>query len=190
MNRISILSINIVDGNSILNKNGLPILFYWNKDDNLKNCLLDDSFKSLVLSLCQNDKYTTSKIKCISFIDEDIEQDGNERYEAIEYNVQDIFPIIENEVIACRIIIPIIHSLYISIFKKSANEEYQVDSLDSIKNAIHNMCKLIIDNNSNKISTSTIFYYVVSKILQINNLNKTNLDSIIKIAKQILKTSK
>lgn len=187
MNKISILSINIVDGNYILNKNGLPILFYWNKEDNLKNCLSDDSFKSLVLSLCQNDKYTTSKIKCVAFIDEDIEIDGNEKYETVEYNVQDIFPIIENEIIAYRIIISVVHSLYISIFKKSSDEEYQNNSLDSLKNAIHNMYKSIIDNNQDKISANTIFYYIISKILQINNLNKNNLYSIIKTAKQTLK---
>ena len=187
MNKISILSINIVDGNYILNKNGLPILFYWNKEDNLKNCLSDDSFKSLVLSLCQNDKYTTSKIKCVAFIDEDIEIDGNEKYETVEYNVQDIFPIIENEIIAYRIIISVVHSLYISIFKKSSDEEYQNNSLDSLKNAIYNMYKSIIDNNQDKISANTIFYYIISKIVQINNLNKNNLYSIIKIVKQTLK---
>ena len=49
MSKISVLSINIVNGNSILNQDGLPILLYWNKDDDLKNCLLDDSFKSLVI---------------------------------------------------------------------------------------------------------------------------------------------
>ena len=69
MNKISLLSINIVNGNSILNKDGLPILLYWNKDDDLKNCLLDDSFKSLVMSLCKNDMYTNTKIKCVSFIE-------------------------------------------------------------------------------------------------------------------------
>lgn len=187
MNKISILSINIVDGNYILNKNGLPILFYWNKDDNLKNCLSDNSFKSLVLSLCQNDKYSTSKIKCISFIDEDVEIDGNEKYEAIEYNVQDIFPIIENEIVAYRIIISFVHSLYISIFKKSSDEEYQINSLDSLKNAIHNMYMHIINNNHDKISTNTIFHYLISKIVQMDSLNKNNLNSIIKIVEQTLK---
>ena len=91
MSKISVLSINIVNGNSILNKDGLPILLYWNKDDDLKNCLLDDSFKSLVISLCKNDMYTNMQIKCVSFIDEDTEIDGNEKYNIIEYNVQDLF---------------------------------------------------------------------------------------------------
>ena len=36
MSKISVLSINIVNGNSILNKDGLPILLYLNKDDDLK----------------------------------------------------------------------------------------------------------------------------------------------------------
>ena len=63
MNKISLLSINIVNGNSILNKDGLSILLYWNKDDDLKNCLLDDSFKSLVVSLSKNDMNTNTQIK-------------------------------------------------------------------------------------------------------------------------------
>ena len=95
MSKISILSINIVNDNSILNKDGLPILFYWNKDDDLKNCLLDDSFKSLVISLCKNAVYANAKIKCISFVDENIDVDGDEKYETTEYNVQDLFSIIQ-----------------------------------------------------------------------------------------------
>ena len=186
MSKISVLSINIVNGNSILNKDGLPILLYWNKDDDLKNCLLDDSFKSLVISLCKNDMYTNTKIKCVSFIDEDTEIEGNEKYNVIEYNVQDLFSIIDNEIIAYRIIMYILHDLYINIFKHSINEDYQDNSLDNIKNIIHTMYSAILTDKQDKILPNTVFHYIVSKISQIDNLNKNNLDSIIKIAKQIL----
>ena len=186
MSKISVLSINIVNGNSILNKDGLPILLYWNKDDDLKNCLLDDSFKSLVISLCKNDMYTNAQIKCVSFIDEDTEIDGNEKYNVIEYNVQDLFSIIDNEIIAYRIVLYILHDLYINIFKHSINEDYQDNSLDNIKNIIHTMYSAILTDKQDKILPNTVFHYIVSKISQIDNLNKNNLDSIIKIAKQIL----
>lgn len=187
MSKISILSINIVNGNSILNKDGLPILLYLNKDDDLKDCLLDDSFRSLVISLCKNDIYTNAKIKCVSFVDEDTEIEGNEKYNAIEYNVQDLFSIKDNEIIAYRIIMYILHNLYINIFKHSINEEYQDNSLDSIKNILHEMLSAILTIKQDKILPNTIFHYVVGKVTEINNLNKNNLDSIIKIAKQILK---
>ena len=194
MNKISLLSINIVNGNSILNKDGLPILLYWNKDDDLKNCLLDDSFKSLVLSLCKNDMYFTypnTKIKCVSFVDEDTEIDGNEKYNTIEYNVieynvQDLFSIVDNEIIAYRIIMYLLHDLYINIFKHSINEDYQDNSLDNIKNIIHTMYSAILTDKQDKILPNTVFHYIISKISQIDNLNKNNLYSIIKIAKQIL----
>ena len=186
MSKISVLSINIVNGNSILNKNGLPILLYWNKDDDLKNCLLDDSFKSLVISLCKNDIYTKAKIKCVSFIDEDTEIDGNEKYNIIEYNVQDLFSIIDNDIIAYRIIMYILHDLYINIFKHSIKEDYQDNSLDNIKNVIHTMYSAILTSKQDKILPNTIFHYITNKISEIDNLNKNNLYSIIKIAKQIL----
>ena len=186
MGKISILSINIVNGNSILNKDGLPILLYFNKDDDLKNCLLDDSFKSLVISLCKNDIYTNTKIKCVSFIDEDTDVEGNEKYNIIEYDVQDLFSIIDNKIIAYRIIMYILHELYISIFKRSINENYKDDSLDNIKDVTHTMYSAILTNNKDKILPRTVFHYIVNKASQINNLNKNNLNSIIKIAKQIL----
>lgn len=189
MSKISLLSINITNGKSILNKDGFPILLYWNKDDDLKNCLLDDSFKSLVLSFCKNDMYFTyanTKIKCVSFIDEDTEIDGNEKYNTIEYNVQDLFSISNNEIIAYRIVMYILHDLYINIFKHSIDEDYQDNSLDNIKNVIHIMYSAILTDKQDKISPNTVFHYIVSKISLIDNLNKNNLDSIIKIAKQIL----
>lgn len=187
MSKISVLSINIVNGNSILNKDGLPILLYWNKDDDLKNCLLDDSFKSLVISLCKNDLYTNTKIKCVAFIDEDTEINGNEKYDIVEYDVQNLFSIRDNEIIAYRIIMYILHDLYINIFKRSINEDYQDNSLDNIKNVIHMMCSAILTDKQDKILPNTVFHYIINKISQIDNLNKNNLDSIIKIAKQILK---
>lgn len=187
MSEISVLSINIVNGNSILNKNGLPILFYWNKDDDLKNCLLDDSFKSLVISLCKNDAYTNAKIKCVLFVDEDLEVECNEKYNVIEYDIQDLLPIIDNEIIAYRIIMYVLHDLYINIFKHSIKEEYNDDSLDSIKNILHVMYSAILTNKKDKILPYTVFQYTVSKISHIANLNKNNLDSIINIAKQIFK---
>lgn len=186
MSKISILSINIVNDNSILNKDGLPILLYLNKDDDLKKCLLDDSFKSLVISLCKNDAYTNAKIKCVSFIDEDTDIEGNEKYDVVEYNVQDLFSIIDNEIIAYRIIMYLLHDLYINIFKRSINENYQDNSLDNIKDVTHKMYSAILTNKQDKILPNTIFHYIVSKASQINNLNKNNLYSIIKIAKQIL----
>ena len=175
MSKISILSINILNGNSILNKDGLPILLYLNKDDDLKKCLLDDSFKSLVISLCKNDAYTNAKIKCVSFIDEDTDIEGNEKYDVVEYNVQDLFSIIDNEIIAYRIIMYLLHDLYINIFKRSINENYQDNSLDNIKDVIHKMYSAILTNKQDKILPNTIFHYIVSKASQINNLNKKNL---------------
>ena len=187
MSKISILSINIVNDNSILNKDGLPILFYWNKDDDLKNCLLDDSFKSLVISFCKNGIYTHAKIKCISFVDENIDVDGDEKYETTEYNVQDLFSIEDNEIIAYRTVMYLLHDLYINIFKHSVDEKYTDDSINSIKNVLHVMYSKIITNKSDKILPNTVFHYIIRKVTQIDNLNKNNLDSIIKITKQILK---
>lgn len=184
MNKISVLSLNIVNGNTVLNDNGVPILFYWNKNDDLKSCLVDSSFKSKVLSLCKNDMYTTAKLKCIYFEDENVNIDGNEKYNIIEYDIQDLFPIVDNEIIAYRIIMYILHDLYITIFKHSVNEEYKLDSLDSVKNILHVIYSSIL--NQNKISPNTIFQYVLCKVSEIKSLNKNNIDSIIKITKQVL----
>ena len=80
----------------------------------------------------------------------------------------------------------ILHELYISIFKRSINENYKDDSLDNIKDVTHTMYSAILTNNKDKILPRTVFHYIVNKASQINNLNKNNLNSIIKIAKQIL----
>ena len=100
--------------------------------------------------------------------------------------MQDLFSIIDNEIIAYRIIMYLLHDLYINIFKRSINENYQDNSLDNIKDVTHKMYSAILTNKQDKILPNTIFHYIVSKASQINNLNKNNLYSIIKIAKQIL----
>lgn len=81
----------------------------------------------------------------------------------------------------------VLHDLYINIFKHSIKEEYNDDSLDSIKNILHVMYSAILTNKKDKILPYTVFQYTVNKISQIANLNKNNLDSIINIAKQIFK---
>ena len=49
------------------------------------------------------------------------------------------------------------------------------------------MYSKILTNKSDKILPNTVFHYIIRKVTQIDNLNKNNLDSIIKITKQILK---
>ena len=80
----------------------------------------------------------------------------------------------------------ILHELYISIFKRSINENYKDDSLDNIKDVTHTMYSAILTSKQDKILPNTVFHYIVNKISEIDNLNKNNLYSIIKIAKQIL----
>ena len=82
----------------------------------------------------------------------------------------------------------LLHDLYINIFKHSINEDYQDNSLDNIKNIIHSIYSAILTNKQDKILPNTVFHYIVSKVSQIYSLKKNNLESIIKIAKQILKT--
>ena len=127
-----------------------------------------------------------SNVVVFEVIDEDTEIDGNEKYNIIEYNVQDLFSIIDNEIIAYRIIMYILHDLYINIFKHSIKEDYQDNSLDNIKNVIHTMYSAILTSKQDKILPNTVFHYIVNKISEIDNLNKNNLYSISKIAEQII----
>ena len=48
------------------------------------------------------------------------------------------------------------------------------------------MYSAILTSKQDKILPNTVFHYIVNKISEIDNLNKNNLYSIIKIAKQIL----
>ena len=81
----------------------------------------------------------------------------------------------------------LLHDLYINIFKHSIDEKYTDDSINSIKNVLHVMYSKILRNKSDKILPNTVFHYIIRKVTQIDNLNKNNLDSIIKITKQFLK---
>ena len=85
----SLVSINITIDDRILNKNNVPILFYWNGEGTslIKSIYEDPSFKSLLCNLVINyDNYADAKLSFFYFLYEN----DNEKY------IED-FSIIQNE---------------------------------------------------------------------------------------------
>ena len=85
----SLVAINITIDNRILNKNNVPILFYWNGEGTslIRSIYEDPSFKSLLCNLVINyDNYADAKLSFFYFLYEN----DNEKY------IED-FSIIQNE---------------------------------------------------------------------------------------------
>lgn len=181
MSKISLIALNIVDNNILLNPSKTPILFYWNGEDTIKESMLTNDFKEILKSVCDKEHYSSSIISYATFLDANTENQGDEEYSSGEIKVQDVIFLSENNELAYNIIYLTLHELYINSFKKS----YNYNSNISLKDNIQNMYRSILNTFGDKLISKSIFHYVKSK-LEKHNYNEQNLNELIRLSKDLL----
>ena len=174
----SLVAINIIVNDKIINKNGVPILFYWDGENSLiKDIYNDVSFKSLLYnSIINYDNYANAKLSFFYFTFEN----GEEKY-------TEDFSIIQNELTlkdleAEKSIFYKEYLLYhfLFLYKSAYHEDYGEDiSIMGIDDAVLDIYDKIQEKYPKRVIKSTVINYIRGELQKTDNLSMENTDWII-----------
>ena len=180
------VAINIIADNKILNKNGVPILFYWDGKSNVIDEIKGqkvfmDFIKSKTLTV-ENYAYSAMTYFCFT---EDENNNWEEKYNEKVIYMQDLFPLSEqsDDELAMSYVLNINIDLYNKVF---ASEYKKVSSSNKAN------VKGIYDNIKSKYGTRvtpvTYVEYIRSELVKnYGKLSKENLNYIIDKLKKTIK---
>lgn len=175
-----IIPINIFVGDKIINKNNIPIIYYWNGEgsliDNLKS---DKNFMEYIRTNCITfDNYGKSHI---SYLVLDI--DNENRLDIYDNKLQLWYKLKDDDTkLKFEYIKYYFNYLYKCSYKKDF--EFSENLLDKDIILIYEAIK---NKNQNKVSKNIILNYIRSELMDKNQLLQENIEHIIDIIKNILK---
>ena len=159
----SLVAINIIKNSEILNDNGMPLLFYWNGEDDIFKSIFDDvPFKKYLIDKIGNvDNYVYSKLALFYY--KYNKNEDKEQYNENIINIQDFLELKDFEE-----------------DKVTFYKEYIKDvNMLSIEDSILNIYDLIKEKHPKRVIKSTVLNYIRSELMKTNNLNMNNTDWII-----------
>ena len=175
----SLVAINIIVNDKIINKNGVPILFYWNGESSLltKAIYDDQNFKSLLYNTIINyDNYADAKLSFFYFL-----------YENNEEKYIEDFSIVQNEMKLSELDTEqslfykeflLYHFLY--LYKSAYHEDYKEDiSIIGIDDAILDIYDKIQNKYPKRVIKSTVINYIRGELQKTDKLSMENTDWII-----------
>ena len=176
-----LVAINIISDDKIINKNGTPLLFYWNGEQDIYEALKEDtSFNDYLMhTVINKDKYIKSYLSFFTYkyyIDEDKEQE----YEEHKINIQDFMKLkdIDSEKNLFYKEYLLSHFLY--LYQSAYHEEYKEDiSIIGIDDAILDIYDKIQEKYPKRVIKSTVINYIRSELLQTDHISIENTDWII-----------
>lgn len=183
----SLVSINILEKNTniLLNKNSIPLLYYWNGEndvlDELKN---DEKFLEYCASLFTTpEKYLNISVGLFYF---KYNENDEEEYSEVVKDIQDILYLDKFD--SYNIINHFLLYHFLELYKTAFKEDYSnlVDNLNDIIIDIYNKLK---DKFTKRISKNTVINWVRSVLLDKNHFNTINTNYIIKILEQKLENN-
>ena len=188
MGNDSFASINLYkceDNKKELLSNVVPLLFYWNgEDDSIVNSLVEDlEFYSLINDKCLNiDNYSNSKISFFMF------KINGENYEDNTLDVQDIFMLKNLNKNDSDFYIEYIYNIFINLYLTAVKEKYNKDPLSlNLVDEIINIYEKLQKRFPRRFIKRTVINYLRSELVKTYKLNNTNTDWIIEQITEILK---
>lgn len=171
--------------NIIYNKNGTPILFYWDCENSIESELYNnEDLKNKIYNIVANDINIYGYLKFNGFIFYEDEND-EEQFENITLLVQDIFDLeepVKGEVLKNKLLCDVLNSLY----KDTFNKDYKFDNF-LFKTSICELYSNIKKYHQNKFDKQTFLHYIKQDLLKRYMLTNKNSDLIIEYLKNILK---
>lgn len=178
--RDSLVSINIINDNKLLNfnGNGVPLLFYWNgEDDVLDSIFKMDIFKTKIYDVINDvNNYTNSKIALFYF--KYIE--NKEQYSELSVLIQDYIKLKDFPEDKIDFYKEYIWQHFAYLYKSVYQEDYDKDiNMLSIEDSILDIYDKIKEKHPKRVMKSTVLNYVRSELMKTNHLNMDNTDWII-----------
>ena len=180
------VAINVIADNKILNKNGVPILFYWDGKSNVIDEIKGqkvfmDFIKSKTLTV-ENYAYSAMTYFCFT---EDENNNWEEKYNEKVIYMQDLFPLSEqsDDELAMSYVLNINIDLYNKVF---ASEYKKVSS--SNKTNVKGIYDNIKSKYGTRVTPVTYVEYIRSELVKnYGKLSKENLNYIIDKLKETIK---
>lgn len=174
----SLVAINIINNDKILNNKGVPLLFYWDgQNDVLESMHKDNDFRNYLFDLINTTNfYTDSKLTFFYFKYENDKEQYNENIVPIQdfLKLED-FP--EDKLDFYKEYIWI-HFAY--LYKSVFQEDYaEAVNMLSIEDSVLNIYDLIKEKHPKRVIKSTVLNYIRSELMKTNHLNMENTNWII-----------
>lgn len=176
----AVLAINIFDNDILINKDNVPVLFYWNRtDDVILSLQNSDDFKHFIKNKISH--YDNSYISFIYYELDDNNDETEEKHITYKHqNIQDIFSLD----ILDKFWINLVFDYFLDLYKLSYKEDFKfVEKSDKQITEIYNKIK---NKYKKKINVETITNYINSKLKEDFKLNENNLIYINKKLYEIL----
>jgi len=176
----SLVAINIVNDNELLNinGNGVPLLFYWNGEDEVLDSIFKmDIFKAKIYDVINNvNNYANSKIALFYF--KYIED--KEQYNELSVLIQDYIKLKDFPEDKIDFYKEYIWQHFAYLYKSVYQEDYDKDvNMLSIEDSILDIYDKIKEKHPKRVMKSTVLNYVRSELMKTNHLNMDNTDWII-----------
>lgn len=162
------------DGSVVMNKRGMPILFYWDGEtDVLEDMQSKDEFVSLLKNMTNITNYTSISIAYLYFM-EDADNEFEEVYNDKVIDLQDWMPFSKLE---HEFAYSYIKNIMFDLYKKVFGNEYEKSNKDSLETVYVYMYTAIKEKYAQRITKITFIEYIRTEIVKMNTgLSKTNID--------------
>ena len=172
----AIVAINIFDNDVLINKDKVPILFYWQKTTDVISSLQEND--EFVIYISNHIKcYDNSYLTLIYFELDDNNPETEEAYQEFKkLMIQDLFSLDKFEK---SFIYSIVISFFYDLFNICFKEQY-INKLSSTEEQIIDICKKLKAKYKQKLNIETIINYIYSKLNEETQLNSTNINILIK----------
>lgn len=186
MTRDSLVALNVVDKDDILhNPTSVPILFYWNGEDELEDHLSkDEEFKKFIAEeTFVATHYTSASINYFFF---KYDENKEEQYTEHKINVQDLF-LLKNmteqeSIFFYSYLKKYFNKLYYNAFKK----DYEWGNESDIDAALKDIFNKIQELHPERFSMESLCNYVRLQLQKYDSMNSNNTEFILDKIRNIL----
>lgn len=184
MIRDSLVAINITQSDKILNNSSVPLLFYWNGEQDIISSLKqDDAFFSFIKEKCMNiDNYVKCQISYFYFKYNNDEEEYNQQID----DIQDVFQIDCNKNLILEYLITIFKKMHGDFMKSKYETEIMFNTDDIIAEIYDHIQKKF----PNRFVKESVLNYVRSELKKKYGLNNTNTEKVISYLENIIKEQK
>ena len=175
-----IVGINIFVNDKLINDNNVPILYYWNNEEDIEDELSksDDLIFFLTKKITTPSEYLNSNLTYIKY------DNFSKQYTSNRLNIQNLFDLKHFNEYNENFWINFIINDFLNLYQLSYKQTYELSS--SLDEDIKNMFVKIKQKYPNKVNKDTIVNYIFSKLNENKLLSVNNTNYIINKLKQLI----
>lgn len=175
----SLVAINVISGDRIINKNGTPLLFYWDGEQDIYEALKsgNEFIDYLMHTVINKDKYTDAYF---SFFKYYLDEEGKENYQEDKINIQDFLKLKDLQIEQSLFYKEYLLNHFLYLYKSAYHEDYKEDiSIMGIDDAVLDIYDKIQEKYPKRVIKSTVINYIRSELQKTDDISIENSDWIV-----------